>query len=171
MQDHFLFNDSDPKQRGQGCDALCTDNPSLKFRWRWTAWRNYRYVIIDGKKKRIENRAPSQISEARLKDGWILRAVFWHSCYGTEVNRYDERVAHYNIEWNQGTKENPPLLTRLNAQLKAEELFEELGKDILDQCLNPVKEFFPEDQFELNVDNLATDRWGGAGPDCPTMLG
>ena len=117
MQDHFLFNDSDQKQRGNGCDALCADDPRLKFKWMWTEGRQ-------GK------RTPRQVSEAVLENGWSLKAIFWQFGYEARVERYGDSIESFMDRWGTG----PRLVTRLDAQLKAEELFEQIGHDILAQC-------------------------------------
>lgn len=146
MQEHFLFDDEDPKQRGRGCDALQAEDAHLKFHWRWPLRTSERLSSSRKIVKRIENgthifgrqylqeRAPCQISEAVLENGWCLETVFWHFDYEARVERYGEKVASYHIVHWRDERENPlALLTRLDAQLKAEELFEQLDRDILDQ--------------------------------------
>jgi len=133
MQDHFLFDDNDPKQRGKSCDALCPEDKMLKFKWRWITEKELSWYPNDPRNK-SKKRRPCQCSEAILENGWRLEATFWHTDYATDVERYGNTVINYHRNYDEGTKENPPLLTRLDAQLKAEQLFEELGKDILRQC-------------------------------------
>ena len=135
-------------QRGKGYDALCRQDPRLKFDWKWM-----------DHSARGEG-VPCQISEAKLKDGWKLRAIFWHTQYEASVERYGETVTNFE----------KGLLTRLDAQLKSEELFYQMGLNIIQHYLFPNKKDEQYDETD-KVDNLATDRWGGAGPDCPLMLG
>ncbi len=133
MQDHFLFDDEDPEQRGEGCDALCPKDKRLKFKWMWT-----KDCCNSGGPSRHtkagQKRPPGQCSEAALKNGWKLEATFRHTDYDADVELYGEGVAGYHVNHADGTKKKPPLLTRLDAQLKAEQLFEELGQDIMRQC-------------------------------------
>ncbi len=128
MQDHFLFDDSDPKQRGHGCDSLSSKDKRLKFKWQWIH-RNR----LSGVGKSDKRRLPCQCSEAVLKNGWLLEATFWHCDYEAEIQYYGNMVLSYHIRYDEKIKGEPPLFTRLDAQLKAEQLFEELGLDILDQ--------------------------------------
>ncbi len=133
MQDHFLFDDGDPKQRGKGCDVLCRDDKRLKFKWMWN--RDCENSGgPDSNTKAGQKRSPGQCSEAILENGWSLEATFWHTEYAANVERSRRPIASYCVNYDSGTKGKPPLLTRLDAQLKAEQLFEELGKDILEQC-------------------------------------
>lgn len=121
MQDGFLFNDDDPKQRGVGCDALCPDDKRLKFKWTWNPFL--------GKDK------PSQVSEVKLENNWELEVTFWHKYYEACVNCRGELIKTYRVEIDdEFFKGWIPLLTRLDAQLKAEEMFIELGEDIVRQC-------------------------------------
>ena len=132
MQNHFLFDSDDPKQRGFGCDALVHKDKRLKFKWMWT-----KDCCNSGgpsfKTKVGQKRSPGQCSEANLKNGWSLEATFWHCDYEAEVNHYDSAVVSYHIRYDEETKTESPLLTRIDAQLKAEQLFEEMGIDILEQ--------------------------------------
>ena len=126
MQDHFLFDDDDPKQRGKGCDALCANDPRLKFKWVWP--QSFRWLGGDQYAKKPDKiPQPGQLSETALENGWCLRAVFWHSDYEAEVERHGNNVESYHVGHDKATKGRPALLTRLDAQLKAEELFMELG--------------------------------------------
>lgn len=156
MQDHFLFDDDDPKQRGKGCDALCRQDPRLKFDWKW--------MDHSARGKGV----PCQISEAKLRDGWTLRAIFWHTQYEASVERHRETVANFETHFDYEPEKR--LLTRLDAQLKSEELFHQTGLNILMLYSFPDKKDEQYDETD-KVDNLATDRWGGAGPDCPLVLG
>lgn len=133
MQDHFLFDDNDSKQRGKDCDALCSEDKRLKFKWLWTE-DCYRSGGPSAETAAGLKRSPGQCSEAILKNGWRLEVTFWHTDYDAEVGRYGRVVESYHIHYDEGTKKEPVLITRLNAQLKAEQLFEGLGQDILRQC-------------------------------------
>lgn len=133
MQDDFLFDDEDPTQCGKGCDALCADSKRLRFKWQWITESGLTWVLNDPRNK-SKKRRPCQCSEAILKNGWKLEATFWHTEYGANTERYGDSIVRYHVNHDDGTKKNPPLLTRLDAQLKAEQLFEELGRDILNQC-------------------------------------
>ena len=132
MQDHFLFDDDDPKQRGFGCDALQPKDERLKFKWQWIQERRLSWSRGDHRKK-SNKRSPCQCSEAVLKNGWVLETTFWHTEYEASVEHYDETVVSYRTRYDEETKSEPPLLTRIDAQLKAEQLFEEMGIDILEQ--------------------------------------
>ncbi len=120
MQDGFLFDSDDPKQRGVGCDSLCADDKRLKFKWAWNPFHG----------KGI----PCQCSDAELENGWSFQAVFWHKRYEARVKRYGHHVGTYDIRSDESTPESPTLLTRIDAQLKAEELFKKIGEDIVRQC-------------------------------------
>lgn len=137
MQEHFLFDDGDPRRRGKGCDALHFSDTRLKFKFKWKWPADYKWMAGERYEKK-KSRTPCQISEAVLKDGWKLEAVFWYTNYEAVVNRYGNQVCSYGNfdgkELEELTKKGKVLLTRLDAQLKAEELFEQLGHDILKQC-------------------------------------
>ena len=74
------------------------------------------------------------ICGAELENGWSLQTVFWHTCYEARVECDGDQVVSYNIGVDESTEERPALLTRIDAQLKAEELFEELARDLIRQC-------------------------------------
>jgi hypothetical protein len=136
MQDDFLFDDENEKQRGFGVDNLCDDDPRLRFKWEWPST----FKHISGKKyESKQSKKPQQVSKAKLQNGWELEAIFWHLDYEARVNRYGESVDHFGCfasrkEVGKMKKRGLALLTRLDAQLKAEELFKELERDILKQC-------------------------------------
>ena len=135
MQEHFLFDDDDKRQVGKTCDALRAEDKRLKFKWMWTKDCK-RSMGPDSNTKAGQKRSPGQCSEAILENGWSLEATFWHTEYAANVELHRRPFASYHVDYDKGTKENLSLLTRLDAQLKAEQLFEELGKDILNQCKN-----------------------------------
>jgi hypothetical protein len=120
MQDNFLFNDNDKRQRGHNCDALCSKDSRLKFKWNW-------YYVKNGK------HLPCQKSIAYLKNGWSLEVLFWHTEYSAEVRKNGNDVDNYNIRYDETTKKMPALLNRLDAQLKSEELYEKIGIHIIKQ--------------------------------------
>ncbi len=127
MQDGFLFDDGDPKQRGHGCDVLNPKDRRLKFKWQWV-----RRNRLSGVSRSDTRRLPCQCSEAVLKNGWTLEATFWHTDYEAEVNRHDRSISSYHIRLRDEIP-GSILVTRIDAQIKAEELFEELGISILEQ--------------------------------------
>ena len=133
MQDDALFNGSDPKQRGHGCDELCPKDKRLKFKWRWIEEGRLTWFTGDPRNE-SKKRRPGQVSEAILQDDWVLQAVFWHTEYEAEVRRDNETVYSYHVSPGEETHGNTPLFSRIDAQIKAEELFEEMAKGILRQC-------------------------------------
>ncbi len=108
---------------GKGCDRICSKNKRLKFRWKW----DYHWA-------KDKDRKPCQLSSAVLQNGWRLEAIEWFDFYEASVSRYDNGVANYRVDAEEATPDRPVLVTRLDAQLKAEELFEQIGKDIIGQC-------------------------------------
>ncbi len=133
MQDDFLFDGDDKRQVGKTCDALRAKDKHLKFKWMWTKDCE-NSGGPDKNTKEGQKRSPSQCSEAILENGWSLEATFWHTEYAANVERHRRPLSSYRVDYDSGTREKPPLLTRLDAQLKAEQLFEDLGKDIIRQC-------------------------------------
>jgi len=53
--------------------------------------------------------------------------------YEARVSKNGEHISSYMLEPDEATKKDLALLTRLDAQLMAEKLFEELGRDIIKQ--------------------------------------
>ena len=111
MQDGFLFNDEDPKKRGKGCDTLGTKKDGLKLSWNWGMYKK-------------ENK-PGQVCFAKLGH-FCLEAVFWHTDYEAQINYVSDMLVSYQKRksdtCNPPTKKEPILVTRLQAQLKAEQL-------------------------------------------------
>lgn len=144
MRSQWLFDDDNAKERGVGCDAICNKNPQLIFKWKWTITRG-RYAksrklvkyVVNGnhifQRRRIIVHVPCQTSHAKLKNGWTLKALFWHTMYEARVSKNGEHISSYMLEPDEATKKDLALLTRLDAQLMAEKLFEELGRDIIKQ--------------------------------------
>lgn len=114
MQDGFLFDDNDPKQRGHGVDALRENDDGLKADWKWTRGRGAGMPDTN-------RRCIGQTSEAEVGENIVLCVVFWHSYYEAEVYWYDNCVIDYDIDPRDGDNSSA-LLTRIDAQRKAEEL-------------------------------------------------
>jgi len=114
MQDHFLFDDADPKQRGKGCDRLGTKKDDhLAVKWTWDK---------NGKKGK-----PRQCCYAALGKGWALEVIFWHSCYEAGVTFCGDSMITHNID--RGGR-GVILVTRVQAQLKAEQLLLDLWDEL-----------------------------------------
>lgn len=130
MQEHFLFDDEDPKQVGKGCDSLRRSDKRLRFNWNWPL----RYKWAGGETHaKTKTRFAGGESSVELKNGWRLCVGFHYSEYSVEIERYGEQVDEYHVRYDCKSKKNKPLFTRLDAQLKAEELFGDLGADIMRQ--------------------------------------
>lgn len=114
MQDNFLFDSADPKERGVGCDAICSDDKQLKYKWEWYG------------------NSPCQLTSAKLGCDWELQTIFWHTDYEAEVNFGDKTIKRYYGRFNDEFSDGEVLVTRLDAQLKAEQLFGELVKELAD---------------------------------------
>lgn len=114
MQDDFLFDSADPKERGVGCDAICSDDKRLKYKWEW------------------HGNSPCQLTVAKLGRNWELRTVFWHTDYEARVEFGDEFIKRYHGVVGDEFSDREVLVTRLDAQLKAEQLFGELVKELTD---------------------------------------
>ncbi len=123
------------EQRGKGCDALCPKDERLKFKWRWIPEERLSWVRGDLRNK-SKKRRPCQCSEAVLKNGWIVRVSYWYNHYEAIVERSTGEAMPVVVEsyGDMGKAKNKLLCTRLDAQLKAEQMFEELGRDILIQA-------------------------------------
>lgn len=122
-------------QRGKGCDALILKDKRLRFKWRWITESRLSWYPNDPRNK-SKKRRPCQCSEAVLKNGWILEVTYWYDYYQAEVRRRTAEATPVVVEsyGNMGRAKNKLLLTRLDAQLKAEQLFEKLGIDISTQA-------------------------------------
>lgn len=110
-QGDFLFTDSDPKQRGVGCDKMGTKKDGLKLKWEW--WT--------GK--------PSQVCSAKAGN-FIFEVIFWHLTYEARLGYFDNTL----ISKGHGGDNKNKILTRLKAQKIAENLllehYEYTGKTI-----------------------------------------
>lgn len=113
MQDSFLFDSDDPKQIGHGVDILRQDGDGLKADWKWTRGRGARMPATN-------KRCVGQISEAQVSENIQLEAVFWHNYYEARVIWGNDTIATYADD-----EEGQPLLTRIEAQRKAENLARE----------------------------------------------
>lgn len=119
MQDGFLFDDNDPKQLGHGVDSLRQNGDVLKADWKWTRGRGALMPVTN-------RRCVGQISEAEI--GRItLQAVFWHTHYEALVYWVENEVASYDVD-PEDDGEELALLTRVNAQRKAEKLARQFVK-------------------------------------------
>ena len=114
MQDHFLFDDDDYKQRGIGCDKLGTKKDGLKFKWSWER---------KGKGK------PNQCCYAEVTRLWGLEVIFWHCEYEAGVRHCDDMIVHWHKHYDD-TYPGKVLVSRLQAQLKAEQLMLEICSEI-----------------------------------------
>jgi len=117
MQDHFLFDDDDAKQRGRGCDRLGTKKDGCALRWTWDKYG----------KKRIGK--PNQCCYAEVGKGWQLEVTFWHTMYEAEVRQTGEHVKSFRKEIGD-RHPGAILVTRLQAQLKAESLLLDVWNDL-----------------------------------------
>ncbi len=109
MRDGFLFDDGDKKQRGKGCDRLGTKRDGLKLKWQWSG--------RTGRK-----RLPCQTCVADVGE-FCLEAIFWHTDYEAMLSFVAHRlVSHHGKSFGDSYR-GEVLVTRLQAQLKAEELF------------------------------------------------
>ena len=126
----FLLDDSDPKQRGDGCDKMGTKKDGLKLKWEW--WT--------GK--------PSQVCSAKLGH-FNFEVIFWHLTYEARLSYFDGQILSKGHDIDNEDK----ILTRLNAQKISEnfllEHYEYIGKisaqlkpqegeRAICQCENPV---------------------------------
>ena len=132
MQDHFLFDDADPKQRGKGCDKLGSSDDGLQFKWRWVQVRMCSWAPSDPR-QRSNARRPCQTCEAGTvritglpsEGRFELKAIFWHTEY--------EAVVTWNGEYIVRQR---GFLARLDAQRRAEELLEEFLVSSLTQVFD-----------------------------------
>ncbi len=71
---------------GTGLDRVCVTNKNLRFKWSKGKkfWDRFNEKWIPSKK--------SQTSEAKLKNGWTLKAINWNTGYGFHINHYDNIV-------------------------------------------------------------------------------
>ena len=121
MQEGFLFDDNDPKQLGHGVDVLHQNGDGLKADWKWTRGRGAGMPDTN-------RRCVGQTSEAEIGGNILLQAIFWHSYYEAEVYWINNEIASYAID-PRDNDDRPPLLTRVDAQRKAEELARQFVKD------------------------------------------
>ena len=121
MQDEFLFDDNDSKQRGHGVDVLRQKDDGLKADWKWTRGHG-------AKMPETNRRCVGQTSEAEVGENITLEAIFWHTYYEATVFWVDNVIASYG-----GYDEKPLILTRIAAQRKAEELARQFIKEFLQE--------------------------------------
>jgi hypothetical protein len=127
MQDGFLFDDRDSKQRGYGVDALHQDDDGLKAHWQWTRGRG-------AGMSKTNRRCVGQVSEAEVGDKILLRVIFWHRYYEIEMYWVDACIESYCVDPSDGSKEKA-LLTRVDAQRKAERMTRAFVKDFSQELI------------------------------------
>ncbi len=115
MQDHFLFDDCDPKQRGKNCDRMGTKKDGLKLNW---LWGSHRYEKKAG-----------QICRAKMGEGFVLQAIFWHTNYEALVSWYGDTIVNWSKDYHDDYG-GEVLVTRLQAQLMAEKLVVDFYNDL-----------------------------------------
>jgi hypothetical protein len=118
MQEHFLFDSDDAKQRGKGCDKLGSKKDGLSLRW---SWKKY---------PKAKNR-PNQCCYAELGKGWSLEVIFWHSNYEAQVRHVGEHIRSFRKDRGD-TYPGTILVTRLQAQFKAESLLLDVWDELND---------------------------------------
>lgn len=118
MRDDFLFDDADSKQRGIGCDRKGGKKDGLALRWTWEKY---------GKKGE-----PSQTCYASLGEGWLLVAIFWHTNYEAGVEYYGNHIINYSKDIHDDSYKGEVIVTRVEAQLKAEQLVLDVWKELGD---------------------------------------
>lgn len=130
MQDHFLFDSDDPKQRGKGCDRLGSKKDGLALRWYWGRVCDRSWSRGD-KNLEDKRRTPGQCCYAELGKGWSLVVTYWHSNYEAATRYNGDDVRNFNKD--RGDKyPGAMLVTRLQAQLKAEQLTVDVWKELRD---------------------------------------
>ncbi len=124
MQDGFIIDDQDPKQRGHGPDRMGSRRDGLNYLWRWiNTSGDGRPLGTKSKKPRV----PCQICEARLPrmkglpgEPYIrLEVIFWHTNYEARL-----RIRDSNVVSSEGFQ------TRLGAQRVAENMVDRLATAI-----------------------------------------
>lgn len=110
MQDGFLFDRDDDKQRGFRCDSLDRNNPKLKLKWVWGQSTRGNW------KKRV----PCQCSEANFGDGWTLKCVFWHTYYDANISRFGKSIGDIGGHCEVDSKKYK---TRIECQIAIEKEF------------------------------------------------
>ncbi|MCH7759847.1 hypothetical protein IIA15_00375 [candidate division TA06 bacterium] len=124
----FLFDDTKSSQRGKGCDRLGSKEDGLKWDWKWGT-------------KEEGRKTPGQICSAYLpfpikfKVGkgsvenckFFLRVVFWHTEYEASLEMGD----HGLLSYTSSDEKSARLITRVDAQRKAEELLNIFYKGVI----------------------------------------
>ncbi|MEK0337681.1 MAG: hypothetical protein QQN41_09650, partial [Nitrosopumilus sp.] len=85
---------------------LCPKDKRLKFKWQWIRQGRLSRSRRDPRRGSYK-RKPCQCSEAVLKNGWTLEAVFWHCDYGANVDYYENTTKSYRVHYDEGTKKKP----------------------------------------------------------------
>lgn len=126
-QNAFLFDDDDKSQRGKGCDRLGTKKDGLNWKWKWGTCEESTGI-------------PSQSCTAYLpfpikvkvgKGGIIsckfsLKVIFWHTEYEASLDMGDHNLLSYTSD-----EVAARLITRIDAQRKAEELMNIFYKGVM----------------------------------------
>lgn len=124
MQDHFLFDSDKKKLRGIGCDTMGDEKNGLALHWTWDKYSK------KGK--------PSQCCYAEVGEGWRVSVIFWHSNYEARVEHVGDQILNYSKDVGDDY-EGDILVTRIQAQLKAEQLvidiWQELEKLVMESGL------------------------------------
>ncbi len=115
MQDRFLFDDSNSKQRGRGCDRLGSKKDGLVLKWTW--------------EKNGKEGKPGQCCYAEIGKGWAAVVTFWHTNYEARLEHYDHSIMHWSKDTGDGY-EGEVLVTRVSAQMKAERFMIDLYKEV-----------------------------------------
>lgn len=129
MRDDFLFNDSDLRQRGKGCDRKGTKKDGLRLKWQWTRVCE-RSWPAGSKERKDKRRTPGQVCFAKI-GRFTVEAIFWHTEYEAllgYLNYGRETLRTYKKRAED--KDGEVLVTRLQAQLKAEQLLVEFYKEL-----------------------------------------
>lgn len=127
MQDGFLFDDNDPRQRGKGVDRKGTKKDGLKLKWSWT--RVCERSWFPGSKELKDNRrTPGQVCFAEYGD-FLCKVIFWHTHYEARIEHCGELLLYHDKDTGD-SKKGEVLVTRLQAQLKAEQLLVDFYKEL-----------------------------------------
>lgn len=113
---------------GKGADRLGSAKDGLKASWRWSM----RHSKTGGWSRR---RRIGQCCEAKLGDtpehgDVMLYAVFWSHHYHASLEINGEPVIEYHIWPDEDVDDGEPLMTRLDAQKKAEKMGREFTKEL-----------------------------------------
>lgn len=128
MQDHFLFDSDDPKQKGVGVDRLGGKKDGLILKWMWGS-KHYGWKPEYAKQ-------PQQNCTTSFGD-YQLTVTFWNSNYEVGLSTIGNAIGH-NIFIQAGI-ELDKIYTRLDGQKLAERLFivfHESNKELIKKYFN-----------------------------------